>query len=272
MPGCALTARGVYRRPARRHKHPETRLSGRTRRYAGAMSDTADRRAELEAYHAAEVVTCTRCALHESRTQVVVGSGDLDADVMFVGEAPGYHEDVQGVPFVGQSGKLLTTLLEGIGLTREDVFVANVLKCRPPGNRDPAPAEIRSCEPHLFRQIALVQPTLVCTLGNFATKLLSGRPDGISRVHGHELPLELGGQPVLLYPLFHPAAALYTRAMLTTLEADFARIPALLAAGRPGGAPTGPAPRDAAAVPVAAAAPVAPPPAESDPAEQLGLF
>ncbi|MGD9571627.1 MAG: uracil-DNA glycosylase [Thermoleophilia bacterium] len=236
------------------------------------MSEAADRRAALEAYHAGEVVTCTRCALHSTRTQVVVGSGDLDADVMFVGEAPGYHEDVQGIPFVGQSGKLLTTLLEGIGLTRDDVFVANVLKCRPPGNRDPAPAEIRSCEPHLFRQIALVRPKLVCTLGNFATKLLSGRPDGISRVHGHELPIELGGHPVLLYPLFHPAAALYTRAMLTTLEADFARIPGLLAAGRPGDAPTGPAPREDVPVPLAASAPAAPSPVAPAPDEQLGLF
>ena len=108
------------------------------------------------------------------------------------------------------------------------MFIANVLKCRPPGNRDPAPAEIRSCEPHLFRQISLIRPRMVCTLGNFATKLLSGRPDGISRVHGHELPIEVGGHRLLLYPLFHPAAALYARAMLSTLEADFARIPELL--------------------------------------------
>jgi DNA polymerase len=235
------------------------------------VPETADRIAELERYHREEVAVCTRCALSETRTQVVVGSGDPDADVMFVGEAPGYHEDVQGIPFVGASGKLLTTLLEGIGLTRDDVFVANVLKCRPPGNRDPQPAEIRTCEPHLFRQVALVRPRLVCTLGNFATKLLSGRPDGISRVHGHELPIELGGRPVLLYPLFHPAAALYTRAMLATLEADFARIPELLAAtpqagtGGPAGARPG-TPAPPPAVP-------APPPATPAPAdEQLGLF
>jgi uracil-DNA glycosylase len=235
------------------------------------MSEPADRVSALQRYHHEEVVSCTRCPLHETRTQVVVGSGDLDADLMFVGEAPGYHEDVQGIPFVGQSGKLLTTLLEGIGLTRDDVFVANVLKCRPPGNRDPAPVEIRSCEPHLFRQVALVQPRLVCTLGNFATKLLSGRPDGISRVHGHELPIELGGRPVLLYPLFHPAAALYTRAMLATLEADFARIPALLADGPPASAPPAPAPRPQTAVPAAASAPAAAPPTVAGD-EQLGLF
>ncbi len=235
------------------------------------MPDTADRIAELERYHREEVAVCTRCALSETRTQVVVGSGDPDADVMFVGEAPGYHEDVQGIPFVGASGKLLTTLLEGIGLTRDDVFVANVLKCRPPGNRDPAPAEIRTCEPHLFRQVALVRPRLVCTLGNFATKLLSGRPDGISRVHGHELPIELGGRPVLLYPLFHPAAALYTRAMLATLEADFARIPELLAATPPDATAGAAGPRPQATAPPAAAPPppaVTPAPAD----EQLGLF
>jgi DNA polymerase len=187
---------------------------------------------------------------------------------MFVGEAPGYHEDRQGIPFVGQAGQLLTSLIEGIGLGRDDVFIANVLKCRPPGNRDPLPGEISSCEPHLFRQISLIRPTLVCTLGNFATKLLSGRPEGISRVHGHELPLVIAGEPVLLYPLFHPAAALYTRAMLSTLQADFARIPGLLAAG-PGERP--PHVPELAAVGAAPAAPAGPEPAEP-PVEQLGLF
>ena len=112
------------------------------------------------------------------RTQVVFGSGNPDAELMFVGEAPGFHEDQQGVPFVGQAGKLLDKLLGGIGLARADVFVANVLKCRPPGNRDPLPEEIAACEPHLFRQIELIQPRLVATLGNFATKLLSGKPPG----------------------------------------------------------------------------------------------
>jgi DNA polymerase len=229
------------------------------------MPETADRVAVLEAYHRDQVAVCTRCPLSATRTQVVVGHGALDTELMFVGEAPGYHEDRQGIPFVGQSGKLLTTLLEGIGLRREDVFIANVLKCRPPGNRDPAPAEIRECEPHLFRQIGLIRPRMVCTLGNFATKLLSGRPDGISRVHGHELPIEIAGHRLLLYPLFHPAAALYTRAMLSTLEADFARIPGLLAAG-----PGAPAPAVPEAVAVGA---VATAEAEPEPTgEQLGLF
>ncbi|MCE3287729.1 MAG: uracil-DNA glycosylase [Gaiellaceae bacterium] len=171
---------------------------------------------------------CTRCALANGRTQVVFGSGSPDAELMFVGEAPGFHEDQQGVPFVGQAGKLLDELLGGIGLTRADVFVANVLKCRPPGNRDPQPEEIASCEPHLFRQIELIQPQLVATLGNFATKLLSGKPAGITRVHGYEQEVTLGARTVLLYPLYHPAAALYTPSMLKVLEEDFARIPALL--------------------------------------------
>ena len=135
--------------------------------------DAVERAAALRA-HAEDTATCTRCALAQGRTQVVFGSGSPNADIMFVGEAPGFHEDQQGVPFVGQAGKLLDKLLGGIGLTRADVFVANVLKCRPPGNRDPLPEEIAACEPHLFRQIELIQPTLVATLGNFATKLLSG--------------------------------------------------------------------------------------------------
>ncbi|HEX4525822.1 MAG TPA: uracil-DNA glycosylase [Gaiellaceae bacterium] len=171
---------------------------------------------------------CTRCALAATRTQVVFGSGSPTADLMFVGEAPGFHEDKQGVPFVGAAGKLLGKLLEGIGLTREDVYVANVLKCRPPGNRDPQPEEIESCEPHLWKQIELIQPMLIATLGNFATKLLSGKPNGITQVHGREQQVSLGGNPVTLYPIFHPAAALYTPRMVQVLEEDFARIPALL--------------------------------------------
>jgi DNA polymerase len=147
---------------------------------------------------------------------------------MFVGEAPGFHEDKQGVPFVGAAGKLLGKLLEGIGMTRDDVYVSNVLKCRPPGNRDPLPEEIQACEGHLFRQIELIQPTLVATLGNFATKLLSGKPSGITQVHGREQQVVLGGNPETLYPIYHPAAALYTPRMLQVLEEDFRRIPELL--------------------------------------------
>lgn len=191
------------------------------------MTDAPTRAAALRAY-AEETAGCTRCPLAATRTQVVFGSGNPAADLLFVGEAPGFHEDQNGVPFVGQAGKLLDRLLAGIGLERSDIFVANVLKCRPPQNRDPQPEEIASCEPHLFRQIELIQPRLVATLGNFATKLLSGKPVGITRVHGQEQRVTLGGNPVVLYPLYHPAAALYTPSMLKVLEEDFARIPGLI--------------------------------------------
>jgi uracil-DNA glycosylase len=206
---------------------------------------------------ASQVAGCTKCRLAETRTQVVFGVGDPDADLMFVGEAPGFHEDKQGYPFVGQAGKLLDGLLAGIGLERAQVYVANVLKCRPPGNRDPMPDEIEACEGHLFRQIALVQPRVIATLGNFATKLLSGKQLGITRVHGTEQTATLGGIQVTLYPLYHPAAALYTPAMLNVLREDFARLPEVL--GRPAVAPE-PAPLVAAPAP------------EPEPAVQLGLF
>jgi uracil-DNA glycosylase len=183
--------------------------------------------AALDAY-AAQTAGCTRCRLAEGRTQVVFGNGDPNADLMFVGEAPGFHEDQQGMPFVGQAGKLLDQLLAGIGLSRDMVFVANVLKCRPPGNRDPMPDEIEACESHLFRQVELIQPKVVATLGNFSTKLLSGKQLGITRVHGQEQQVTLGGRSVLLYPLYHPAAALYTPAMLKVLQEDFRRIPELI--------------------------------------------
>jgi uracil-DNA glycosylase len=209
---------------------------------------------ELYAY-GEEVAACTRCALAGGRTQVVFGSGDPGADLMFVGEAPGFHEDKQGVPFVGAAGKLLDQLLAGIGLTRADVYVANVLKCRPPGNRDPMPDEIEACEAHLWKQIELIEPRVVATLGNFATKLLSGRPTGITRVHGQEQETTLGGRRVLLYPLYHPAAALYTPRMLEVLKSDFARVPELI------GREVAPPPEPVFLRPVTA-----------EPAVQLGLF
>jgi uracil-DNA glycosylase family 4 len=210
--------------------------------------------AELAVF-ADEVAGCTKCALAQGRTQVVFGVGEPTADLMFVGEAPGFHEDQQGTPFVGQAGKLLDKLLAGIGLRRGDVYIANVLKCRPPGNRDPQPDEIEACEGHLFRQIELIEPKVVATLGNFATKLLSGKPTGITRVHGTEQPTTLGGRRVLLYPLYHPAAALYTPAMLKVLEEDFRRLPDLL-----GTAVEEPKPAPAVPGPVL------------EPAVQLGLF
>jgi uracil-DNA glycosylase family 4 len=182
---------------------------------------------ELQAY-SDSVAGCVRCRLSQGRTQVVFGAGNPRADLMFVGEAPGFNEDKQGRPFVGQAGKLLEKLLAQIGMERSDVYIANVLMCRPPGNRNPLPDEIEACESHLFRQIELIEPIVVATLGNFATKLLSGRPLGITRVHGQEQETTIGGRSVLLYPLYHPAAALYTPTMLTVLAADFARLPQLL--------------------------------------------
>jgi DNA polymerase len=220
--------------------------------------DVAERLARLEQL-AKEASGCTRCRLAEGRTQVVFGVGDPTADLMLVGEAPGFHEDKQGYPFVGQAGKLLDRLLEGIGMTRGDVYIANVLKCRPPGNRDPVPDEIGSCEPYLFRQVELVEPRVVGTLGNFATKLLSGKQTGITRVHGQPQDVVLGGRPVLLYPLYHPAAALYTPRMLAVLEEDFARLPDLLARSSAAAAHDEPE-RSAEAL------------AEPEPVVQLGLF
>jgi DNA polymerase len=176
---------------------------------------------------------CVRCPLHETRTTVVFGAGNADAELMFIGEAPGANEDKQGLPFVGQAGKLLDKLLAEIGMERRDVFVLNVLKCRPPGNRDPHPAEIESCQDYLWRQVELIEPTVICTLGNFSTKLLRRDGTGISRLHGVEEVRIVGGRAVRLYPLFHPAAALYTPRMLETLRTDFRRLPEVLALGPP---------------------------------------
>ncbi|HUZ83069.1 MAG TPA: uracil-DNA glycosylase [Gaiellales bacterium] len=199
------------------------------------MSDPAERVAELRRL-TAEWRGCTACALAQTRTQVVVGDGDPQADLMFVGEAPGFHEDRQGVPFVGQAGGVLDGLLEQIGLDRRSVYIANVLKCRPPGNRDPDPDEIAACEGHLFAQVELIQPVVICTLGNFATRLLSGQPAGITRVHGRPQRRRIGSRELVLYPIFHPAAALYTPTMMQALREDFGRLPELLSA-RPEPAP-----------------------------------
>jgi uracil-DNA glycosylase len=178
--------------------------------------------------------SCVRCPeLAATRKTVVFGSGNADAELMFVGEAPGASEDEQGVPFVGRAGKLLEKLLEEIGLRRTDVFIANTLKCRPPGNRDPLPVEIDNCQEYLHRQVELIRPSVICTLGNFSTKLLRRDPTGITRLHGQPEVIVLGGRAVRLYPIYHPAAALYTPRMLETLREDFARLPELLALGAP---------------------------------------
>src|SRR3954454_24109627 len=193
------------------------------------MASASERREELKAVYK-QASACTRCPqLAATRTTVVFGSGNADADLMFVGEAPGANEDKQGLPFVGQAGKLLEKLLGEIGLQRSEVFIANCLKCRPPGNRDPHPNEIEACQDYLWRQIELIEPRVLCTLGNFSTKLLRGDPTGITRLHGQAELRVIGPRAVRLYPLYHPAAALYTPSMLETLRADFARIPDLLA-------------------------------------------
>lgn len=178
-----------------------------------------------------EAEACTRCPLHESRDKVVFGSGNPDADLMFVGEAPGAEEDRTGLPFVGRSGRLLDQLLAEIGITRAEVFIANVVKCRPPDNRDPARAEIEACRSYLERQVQLIEPRLVCTLGNFATKLLSGDPAGITKVHGETKRAKLGASQVMIFPLFHPAAALRSPKYAAGLREDFARIPQLISQG-----------------------------------------
>jgi DNA polymerase len=162
---------------------------------------------------------CTKCPLAETRTQVVFGVGDPHADLMFVGEGPGEQEDLQGEPFVGRAGRLLTSLIEGIGLTRTDVYIANVVKCRPPGNRDPLPGEIDACRPYLEQQLALVDPRVVVTLGNFATKLLLATKEGITKLRGREFPFR---ESAILIPVFHPAAVLRNGgAALAEARADF---------------------------------------------------
>ncbi len=233
-----------------------------------------------------EARDCVRCPLHLTRTTVVFGAGNADADLMFIGEAPGANEDRQGLPFVGQAGKLLDKLLLEIGLERKDVFIANTLKCRPPDNRDPHPNEIESCHEYLQRQVDLIEPTVICTLGNFSTKLLRADNTGISRLHGQEEVRVIGTRAVRLYPLYHPAAALYTPSTLETLRADFERIPALLELGAPE-QPSLPAPPDPEPPASAAGAPEAWEPLAEEPSAidnldlplpapepvaQLGLF
>jgi len=195
-----------------------------------------------------EALVCTRCRLAETRTQVVFGVGDPNADLMFVGEAPGFNEDQQGEPFVGAAGQLLTRLLGEIGMAREDVYIANVLKCRPPNNRDPQQDEIDSCKDYLRRQIVLIDPRVVVTLGNFATKLLLRTETGITRLRGKVYPWWRGK---LLIATFHPAAALRSTDLVTEMQRDFALIRSTLEQPPP--------------------PPVAKGPARDDP-EQMSLF
>jgi DNA polymerase len=238
----------------------------------------AERRELLKAVYE-EAQECVDCPLHQTRTTVVFGAGNADADLMFVGEAPGANEDRLGLPFVGQAGKLLDKLLEEIGMERKDVFIANTLKCRPPDNRDPHPNEIEACQRYLRQQVDLIAPIVICTLGNFSTKLLRADTTGISRLHGQDEVRVIGSRAVRLYPLYHPAAALYTPSTLETLRADFQRIPDVLALGAPEqpGAVLAPAPELEEPIPELEE-PIpeleeSPAPArDPEPAAQLGLF
>jgi uracil-DNA glycosylase family 4 len=205
------------------------------------VSELREQRRERLVQIYREASVCTKCPLSETRTNVVFGSGDAAADLMFVGEAPGAEEDRQGLPFVGRAGALLTELLEGIGLTRKEVWITNVLRCRPPGNRDPQPVEIESCQPYTYSQVELIEPRVVATLGNFATKLLTGSRVGITKVRGTPQVREIGGRTVFLMPLLHPAAALRTPSLVDTLREDFAKLPELIARPLPEGAAGAPA-------------------------------
>jgi uracil-DNA glycosylase family 4 len=237
------------------------------RSYPPSMPSPEERREALKLVYE-QARGCAKCPeFVATRTQVVFGAGNANADLMFVGEAPGANEDRMGRPFVGQAGKLLDQLLVEVGLERADVFITNVLLCRPPGNRDPHPVEIDNCQDYLLRELELIEPRVVCTLGNFATKLLRGDNTGITRVHGHDEVRVLGTRAVRLYPLYHPAAALYTPRMLEVLREDFARIPGLLALDPP----EQPAPEEPVVAPVEAEV-RAVPGLEEPLVDQLGLF
>jgi DNA polymerase len=178
---------------------------------------------------AREASTCTKCLLAQGRTQVVYGVGNPDADLMFIGEGPGYNEDKQGEPFVGAAGQLLNRMLAEIDVRREDVYIANVVKCRPPGNRDPLPDEIEACTPWLLEQVALIAPRLIVTLGNFATRFVLDKQVSISRVRGDRFTWQ--GRTVM--PTFHPAAVLHgggeSSSQMAALRVDFQAIKAALA-------------------------------------------
>jgi DNA polymerase len=171
-----------------------------------------------------EVDECVKCPLGRTRTKLVFGVGSEKAELMFIGEAPGYYEDKQGEPFVGAAGKLLDELLGSIGLARKQVYIANVLKCRPPNNRDPQPEEVDTCKPYLIEQIKIIQPKIIATLGNHATRLILAKNVSISTVRGKKIK----GSGYFVFPIFHPAAALYTPSMKISLEKDFQELKKIL--------------------------------------------
>ena len=179
---------------------------------------------------AEEVSSCTKCELHHSRKQAVPGEGPVDSDIMFIGEGPGFHENEQGRPFVGAAGKFLEELLSDIGLSREEVFISNVVKCRPPGNRDPLPVEVKTCTSNfLDRQIAAINPKVIVTLGRFSMNLLMPNSK-ISQVHGQAMKIH--GR--LVVPMYHPAAALHQGSLRPVIKQDFAQLPQLIAEATPG--------------------------------------
>jgi uracil-DNA glycosylase family 4 len=199
---------------------------------------------------AAQVRVCTLCELSQSRTNAVPGTGPEDAEVFFIGEGPGWHEDQQGLPFVGASGKFLTELIQRAGLKREEVFITNVVKCRPPGNRDPLPDEMEACAPYLNRQIDAIDPLVIVTLGRFSMSRYFPN-ERISRIHGQ--PRVIGRRTIV--PMYHPAAALHQGALRGAIEEDFDKLGKIIAKAR--------AERDREDVP----------PPESGPAhEQMKLF
>ena len=180
-------------------------------------------KAELEALHQ-EIAVCEKCILNKSRVKAVPGAGPGDADIMFIGEAPGFHENQQGLPFVGAAGKFLDELLEKIDLKRDNVFITNVVKCRPPGNRDPQAVEIEACRPYLDQQIELIKPKMVITLGRFSMARYFPNAK-ISQIHGQPRKME----SVIYYPMYHPAAALHQPSLRRTVEEDVLKIPDLIA-------------------------------------------
>lgn len=184
----------------------------------------SDAEQSLQELHA-QIRRCRRCPLNRSRTKAVPGDGAFDADIMFVGEAPGGEEDQRGRPFVGAAGRLLTQLLKSAGLDRDQVFITNVVKCRPPENRDPEPAEIAACNEHLLTQIALIMPKVICTLGRFAGQTLIDKRLSITREHGK--PRRMSG--ILYVPLYHPAAGLHQAKLIDALESDFEGLRTILA-------------------------------------------
>jgi DNA polymerase len=236
-----------------------------------------DRAAALEAI-ASEVRACTRCRLAQGRTRAVPGEGSPDTEVVFVGEGPGQNEDRQGRPFVGAAGTLLQELLGMIGWRREDVFITNVVKCRPPNNRDPEPDEIAACQPYLRRQLEILDPALLVTLGRFSLQTFMPG-DRISRVHGTERPIDpaTGARAATGYALYHPAAALRQGSLKETMQRDVARVPEVLIRARAGRA-AAPVPEPQTTSPTPAEAPPTDPPTEpakDEPVnrnDQYGLF